>query len=125
MAQSVKHLTLDFGSGHDLTVPEIEPCIRLCADSSEPAWDSLSLSLSLCPFPTHVVSVKINLRKKKAKFLPPTPTPLMPSEGKGKQLASLSFFPKGIPVVKVGDERGHMGFQRGPQRIEVRDDVKR
>ena len=25
VAQSVKHLTLDFGSGHDLPVPEIEP----------------------------------------------------------------------------------------------------
>ena len=26
MAQSVKHLTLDFGSGHDLTVCGFEPC---------------------------------------------------------------------------------------------------
>ena len=41
----------DFGSGHDLTVQvhEIEPRIGLCADNTEPAWDSLSLSL--CPFP--------------------------------------------------------------------------
>ena len=43
---SVKRQTLDFGSGHDLTVCEIEPHIGLCADSVEPAWDSLSL----CPF---------------------------------------------------------------------------
>ena len=26
----------DFGSGHDLTVCEFEPHVRLCADSSEP-----------------------------------------------------------------------------------------
>ena len=26
----------DFGSGHDLTVCEFEPCVGLCADSSEP-----------------------------------------------------------------------------------------
>ena len=43
-AQSVTRLTLDFSSGHDLTVPEIEPHIRLYADSIEPGWDSLSLS---------------------------------------------------------------------------------
>ena len=37
MAQWVQHLTLDFGSGHDLTVSEIEPRAGLCADSAEPA----------------------------------------------------------------------------------------
>ena len=42
MAQLVKHLTLDFGSGHDLTVREIETRLWLCTDSTEPAWDSLS-----------------------------------------------------------------------------------
>ena len=42
-AQSVKHPTLDFGSGHDLRVREIEPHTGLHADSTEPAWDSLSL----------------------------------------------------------------------------------
>ena len=47
MAQLVKHPTLDFGSGHDLMVGELEPHIRLCADSEEPAWDSLSPPLSL------------------------------------------------------------------------------
>ena len=47
VAQSVNGLTLDFSSGRDLTVREIEPHVRLCADSAEPAWDSLSLSLSL------------------------------------------------------------------------------
>ena len=29
VAQLVKHPTLDFSSGHDLTVCGIEPCIRL------------------------------------------------------------------------------------------------
>lgn len=48
MAQSVKHLTLDFGSGSDLMVPELEPQIQLYADRAEAACDSLSfLSLSL------------------------------------------------------------------------------
>ena len=45
MAQSVKHPTLDFGSGHDLMVCEIEPRIGLCTDSIEPAWLSLPFSL--------------------------------------------------------------------------------
>ena len=53
VAQSVERLTLDFGSGHDLTVHGVEPCVRLGADISEPAWDSLSASpplvLSLSP----------------------------------------------------------------------------
>ena len=55
VAQSAKHPTLDFSSGHDLTVSEFNPCIRPHADSVEPASDSLSappplmlaLSLSL------------------------------------------------------------------------------
>ena len=46
MAQSVKRLTLDFGSSQDLTVCETEPSVGLCADSAESAWDSLSLSAS-------------------------------------------------------------------------------
>ena len=33
----LKHLTLDFSSGHDLTVREFEPHIRLHADSTESA----------------------------------------------------------------------------------------
>ena len=43
----------DFSSGHDLAVRRFELYIRLCADSSEPAWIlPLSISLSLpcsCP----------------------------------------------------------------------------
>ena len=46
VAQLVERPTLGFSSGHDLTVCEFEPCIGLCADSAEPAWDSLSPSLS-------------------------------------------------------------------------------
>ena len=35
------------GSGHEPTVCGIEPHIGLCADSTKPAWVSLSLTLSL------------------------------------------------------------------------------
>ena len=47
VAQPVKRLTLDFGSGHDLMVHGIELQAGLCADSTRPAWDSLPLSLPL------------------------------------------------------------------------------
>ena len=50
VAQSVKHPTLNLGSGGDLMVCEFEPHVKLCADGAEPAWDSLSLFL--CPSPT-------------------------------------------------------------------------
>ena len=49
MAQLVKCLTLGFSSGHDLRVRGFEPCEGLCADSTEPAWDSLSPSISAPP----------------------------------------------------------------------------
>ena len=55
-AQSIKPRTLGFGSGHDLTVREFEPCIGLFTDSAEPAWESVTPSL--CPSPT--LSLKIN-----------------------------------------------------------------
>ena len=61
MAQLVNRLTLDLGSGHDLTVHEFELLIGLCADSAEPAWDSVSLSLF--PSPTCYLSLKINRNK--------------------------------------------------------------
>ena len=53
VVQSVKRRTLDFGSGHDLMVCELEPHVGLCADSVEAAWESLSppLSLPLPPTP--------------------------------------------------------------------------
>ena len=43
--------TLDFGLGHDLIVGEFELRMGLCADSAEPAWDSLTPSLSLSASP--------------------------------------------------------------------------
>ena len=46
VAQLIKRPTLDFGSGHDLMVPQIEPHVSLYADSLKPAWDSPSLPLS-------------------------------------------------------------------------------
>ena len=49
VAQSAEHLTLGFGSGHDLLIHGIEPCIRLCANSMEPALDSLCPFLCPCP----------------------------------------------------------------------------
>ena len=53
----------NFSSGHDLTVHEFEPCIRLCADSSEPGA-YFRFCVSLCPFTlpliiTHTLSLKI------------------------------------------------------------------
>ena len=57
MAQLVKCLTLDLGSGHDLTVCKLEPHNGLCADSTEPAWDSISPSFHLSPTYAHTLSL--------------------------------------------------------------------
>ena len=46
MAQLVKVLTLDFSSGHDHMICEIELRVGLCTDNMEPAWNYLSPSLS-------------------------------------------------------------------------------
>ena len=59
VARSVKFPTLDFSAGHDLTICEIKPCVGLCADSAEPAWDSLSPSLSA----THLCMCMLSLSK--------------------------------------------------------------
>ena len=57
-AQLVKHPSLDFGSGHDLTVRGIEPCVSLCACLE------FSLSLPLClPFPLLVHMCSLSLSK--------------------------------------------------------------
>ena len=53
VAKSIESPTLGFHSGHDLTVCEFEPQLRLCTDSMVSAWNSslpLSLSLPLPPF---------------------------------------------------------------------------
>ena len=60
MAQSVKCLALDSGSGHDLTVDEFKPRVGLCTDSEKPAWDSLSPSLSAPSLLLRALSLKIN-----------------------------------------------------------------
>ena len=57
VAQSVKHPTLDLSSGRDLTARGFEPLIWLCADSAEPAWNSLSLPLSASSPLTHTFSL--------------------------------------------------------------------
>ena len=55
MAQLVKRLTLNFGSGHDLMVREFEPFVELCMEGMEPAWDSLSPQLA------HTLAISISL----------------------------------------------------------------
>ena len=60
----------NFSSDHDLTVRGFQPCIGLCADSSEPgACFGFRVSLSVCSSPTHALSLKkqINIKKKKEK----------------------------------------------------------
>ena len=61
VAQSVKHPTFDFSSGHDLTVCGFESHVRVCTDSFEPTWDSLS-----APPPrvrTHTLCLCLSLSK--------------------------------------------------------------
>ena len=65
VALSVKLLTLDFSSGHDLTVYEFEPRIGFCTLSAEPSWGSLSPSLSAPPLFPCSLSLKMNKLKKK------------------------------------------------------------
>ena len=63
MAQSVKHLTRDFGSGHNLTVHRIKPRVGLSSDSIEPAWDSRSPFLPL-PLPHYAHTLSQNKQTK-------------------------------------------------------------
>ena len=64
VAQLVKPLILDFGSSHDLTVGGIEPCIRLYADSVDPALLCI-LSLPLSAPPPFVHSLPLSLKNNK------------------------------------------------------------
>ena len=59
VAQRVKCPTLDFHSGRDLVVCEF----RLCGDSTEPAWDSLSPSLSAPHLLLLSLSLSLSLSK--------------------------------------------------------------
>ena len=70
MVQSVERPTLDSGSGHDLVVGEFQTHVGLCADSSKPAWESVShsvppllaLSLSLSKSTNKQIYIKQYLR---------------------------------------------------------------
>ena len=65
VTQWVEGLTFDFGPGHG---HEFEPQVGLCADSLEPAEDSLSPSLSDPPR-AHIGSLsKINKQTNKHKI---------------------------------------------------------
>ena len=61
---SIKNLgdsvSINFSLGHDLMVREFELHIRLCADSLEPASDSVSSSVSVST-PAHALFLKIKL----------------------------------------------------------------
>ena len=62
VAQPVKLLTLGFGSDYAFGVCELEPCIGLCTNSMEPAWDSLSLP-TLFSSPAHALCLSLKLNK--------------------------------------------------------------
>ena len=60
-AQLVECVILDFGSGRDLMVREFDSYVGLCTDSTEPAWESLSLPLHTCVRLLGIsVSLKVN-----------------------------------------------------------------
>ena len=65
VAQLVKRLTPDFGSGHHLAVHEFEPRVRLCANSVGRAWDPLSPSLCPSSPPPIKINKEIHLKKKR------------------------------------------------------------
>ena len=69
VTQFVKRPPLDFGSGHDLTFHEFESWVGLCADSSDPAWDSLSPSLTAPPCSLSL-SLSLSLKMNKPKKTP-------------------------------------------------------
>ena len=60
VAQSFKCPTLGFGSGYDLTIPEIEPHVWLCTVSAETAQECLFPSLSALPPLSLSLFLKIN-----------------------------------------------------------------
>ena len=54
----------DFSSGHDLMVLGLEPHAWLCAESTEPALDSLSSSLSAPTLLLCALSPSLSLKNK-------------------------------------------------------------
>ena len=56
----------NFGSGHDLTIREFEPHVRLAAISTEPTLDSFP-AVSVPPQLACSISQKLTFRKKKKK----------------------------------------------------------
>ena len=64
VAQLVKCQTLDFSSGHDLMVCEIESQAWLCTGSVEPAWDFDSRPPLPAPLLLSLSLSKINKLKK-------------------------------------------------------------
>ena len=63
MAQVVKCLTLNLGSGNDLTVHEIEPHIELHTVGAGPILDSLSPSLSAHPPTASALYLSLSQKK--------------------------------------------------------------
>ena len=61
VAQSVEHLTPDFGSGHNPGVVGSSP-VSGSVLSVEPAWDSLSLCPSPTPVPMIAHSLSLSLQ---------------------------------------------------------------
>ena len=62
VAQLVKRLTLEFGSGHVVAVGGLETPIGLCSESMDPAR---ILSLSLCRHLSCLITVSLSLQIKK------------------------------------------------------------
>ena len=66
VALSVEHLTVDFSSGHDLTVLWLQALLRALHCSSEPAWD---FPLSAPPLLTLSLSLKNKTKQKKHSYM--------------------------------------------------------
>ena len=67
MVQSVEHLALGFGSGHDLPVSKVRDLVSSPCCEDRATWDSLSPH-SLCP-PSLAPSLSLKVDKLKKKTL--------------------------------------------------------
>lgn len=61
MAQSVKQLTVDFSSVHDLWVGRLSPMLGSMM-STKPTWESFCPSSSAPPHPSHMLSLSFSLK---------------------------------------------------------------